>query len=205
VGQVLLPTPTVSVFNGLETGDDFDLGTKIGFFGNGFQKDEKKHGRDCVSIPVTSGDFLLEKKVKFGKGVGGANFWIYAASQKAGLKSAEKAAEAIAGIPGLILPFAGGVVGAASRLGSKYPFLTASTQEDYCPTIPADKNPARKLTKGVEAVFEIVIDATTLDIAKQALKAGITAACSGGVVRIGAANFEGKLGNINIPLHSLLF
>jgi formylmethanofuran--tetrahydromethanopterin N-formyltransferase len=203
-GQVLLPTPTVSVFNGLESGEDFELGTKLGLFGNGFQKEEKKHGRDCVSIPITSGEFLVEKKVKLGKGVGGANFWIFAASQKAGLRSAEKAAEAIAAMPGLILPFAGGVVGAASRIGSKYPFLTASTQEDYCSAIPADKNPGRKLPKGVEAVFEIVIDAINLDVAKKAIAVGIRASCSGGVVKIGAANFAGKLGEINIPLHETL-
>lgn len=204
-GQVLLPTPTVSLFNGLDAGEDFELGTKLGFFGNGFQKEEIKQGRNCVSIPTTAGEFLAEKTVKFGKGVAGGNFWIFAASQKAGLKAAEKAAEAVAVMPGLILPFAGGVVGGASRIGSKYPFLNASTQEDYCASIPADKNPGRKLPKGVEAVFEIIIDAVSLDVAKNGMTAGIRAACMGGVVKIGAANFDGKLGAVNINLHELSF
>ncbi|MBI3793169.1 MAG: formylmethanofuran--tetrahydromethanopterin N-formyltransferase [Nitrospinae bacterium] len=203
-GQVLLPTPTVSVFNGLETGDDFELGSKLGFFGNGFQREEKLHGRDSVLIPLTSGDFIAEKSVKIGRGVGGANFWIFASSQKSGLKSAEKSAEAIASMPGLILPFPGGVVGGASRVGSKYPFLSASTQEDYCPSIPASKNPGRKLPKGTEAVFEIVMDAVSLEAAKAAMAVGIRVACVGGVVKIGAANFSGKLGDIKIPLHDLL-
>ncbi len=204
-GQTLLPAPTVSVFNGLDAGEDFELGVKVGFFGNGFQREERRHGRDCVSVPLTSGEFLIEKSVKIGKGVGGANFWIFAASQKAGLRAAERAAGLVGEMPGLILPFAGGVVAAASRVGSKYPFLTASTQEDYCPSVPEAKNPGRKLPKGVEAVFEIVIDAITLEVAKNALATGIRAACAaGGVVEIGAANFGGKLGDVNIPLREIL-
>ncbi len=204
VGQTLLPTPTVAGFNGLAAGADYELGTKIGFFGNGFQKEEKRHGRDCVVVPIASGEFLIEKTVKVGQGVGGANFWIFASSQKTGLRAAEKAVEAIGGMPGLILPFAGGVVAAPSRVGSKYEFLSASTQEDFCPTIPENKNPSRKLPKGVEAVFEVVIDAVTIDIAQRAMAAGIRAACAGGVVKIGAANFGGKLGDINLPLRSVL-
>lgn len=205
VGQVCLPAPTIQVFNGLDTGASFALGEKLGYFGNGFQRKEKHHGRDCVAIPCTGGDFVVEKLVNLGDGVGGANFWIYAQSNKSGLRVAEKAVEAIVSMPGLILPFASGVVAAASRLGSKYPFLTASTQEDYCPTIPAAKNPNRKLPPKVEAVFEIVIDAVSRDVAEKAMAAGIRAACGGGgVVKIGAANFGGKLGEINLSLPDIL-
>ncbi|MBI5178280.1 MAG: formylmethanofuran--tetrahydromethanopterin N-formyltransferase [Nitrospinae bacterium] len=204
VGQTLLPTPTVFVFNGLAQGEPYELGAKIGFFGNGFQKEEKRHGRDCVVVPITSGEFVLEKTVNIGAGVGGANFWIFASSHKTGLKAAEKAVEAIASVPGLIMPFAGGVVAAASRLGSKYDFLAASTQEDYCPGIAENKNPSRKLPKGVEAVFEIVIDAVSREVAEKAMAVGIRAACVGGVVRIGAANFAGKLGDIHLPLREVM-
>ncbi len=205
VGQVCLPAPTIQVFNGLDAGAPFALGEKLGYFGNGFQREEKHHGRDCIAIPCTAGDFVVEKSVNTGDGVGGANFWIFAQSNKSGLRVAEKAVEAIASMPGLILPFAGGVVAAASRLGGKYGFLTASTQEDYCPTIPAAKNPNRKLPPKVEAVFEIVIDAVSRAVAEKAMAASIRAACGGGgVVKIGAANFGGKLGSINLPLHEIL-
>jgi formylmethanofuran--tetrahydromethanopterin N-formyltransferase len=203
VGQVCLPTPTVMVFNGQGEGDDFELGKKIGYFGNGFESRVEKFGRKCVAVPITSGEFVIEKSVKISQGVGGANFWIYAASQKSGLKSAERAVEAIRGMPGLILPFAGGVVASPSRFGSTYSTLKASTQEDFCPTIGADKNPNRKLPDGVGAVFEIVIDAVSLEVARKAMKAGIEAACIGGVVKIGAASFGGKLGDIFIPLRGL--
>lgn len=204
IGQTCLPAPTVSVFNGLAAGEDFALGDKLGFFGNGFQRDESHHGRPCVAIPVTSGDFIVEKTIKIGWGVGGANFWIFAQSQKTGLKAAEKAVEAIIGMPDIILPFAGGVVGAASRPGSRYNFLSASTQEDFCPTVPSGKHPGKKLPPKVEAVFEIVIDAVSPEAAHKAMAAAIRAACCGGVVKIGAANFGGKLGGINIPLRPLL-
>lgn len=203
VGQVCLPTPTVMVFNGLDEGEDFELGKKIGYFGNGFETNVERHGRKCVAVPITSGEFFIENSVKISHGVGGANFWIYAVSQKSGLKSAERAVEAIRSLPGLILPFAGGVVASPSRMGSTYPSLKASTQEDYCPTIDLSKNPERKIPDGVEAIFEIVIDAVSLDVAREAMKVGIEAACGGGVEKIGAASFGGKLGDILIPLRGL--
>ncbi len=205
VGQVCLPAPTVQVFNALDAGEPFPLGEKLGYFGNGFQKEETHHKRLCVAIPCTAGDFVVEKSVNIGAGVGGANFWIFAQSQKSGLKAAEHAAAAIAPLAGLILPFAGGVVAAASRPGGRYPFLNASTQEDFCPTIPPQKNPARKLPPKVEAVFEVVVDAVDEKTARQAMAAGIRAACqSGGVVKIGSAEFGGKLGNIRLPLREVL-
>ncbi|MDH5543351.1 MAG: formylmethanofuran--tetrahydromethanopterin N-formyltransferase [Nitrospinota bacterium] len=204
VGQVALPTPTVMVFNCLDEGDPWELGKKIALFGNGFEHEEKRHGRDCVVVPITSGEFVMEKSIRIGEGIGGANFWIYASSQKSGLKAAEKAVSAIEPLAGLVLPFAGGVVASASRVGSRYSFLKASTQEDYCPTIDVKKNPGRKLEKGIEAVFEIVLNAVSLEVARTAMKAGIEAACSGGgVVKIGAANFDGALGDIHIPLREL--
>lgn len=204
VGQTLLTVPTVTVFNGLEEGENFELGTKIGFFGNGFEKTVKRFDRECVSVPITSGEFLLEKTVKIGEGVAGANFWIYAESHKAGLKAAEKAVRAISVMPGLILPFTGGVVASASRMGSRYSALKASTQEDFCPSIPIEKNPDRKLPENVKALFEIIIDAVSLETAKSAMAVGIRVACGGGVVKIGSASFGGKLGSINIPLRDIL-
>jgi formylmethanofuran--tetrahydromethanopterin N-formyltransferase len=191
------------VFNGLDDGEDFELGKKIGYFGNGFETIVERHGRECVAVPITSGEFIIEKSVKIANGAGGANFWIYAVSQKSGLKSAERAVNAIKGMPGLILPFAGGVVASPSRVGSTYSMLKASTQEDFCPTIGADKNPNRKLPDGVGAIFEIVFDAVSVDVAREAMKAGIEAACGGGVLKIGAASFGGKLGDILIPLRGL--
>ena len=204
VGQTLLPCPTVMVFNGLGEGEEFDLGAKVGYFGNRFEKSDTRHGRECVAVPITSGEFVVEKTIKLGKGVAGANFWICAASYKAGLRAAERAAMELSRLPGLILPFAGGVVASASRMGSRYPFLNASTQEDYCPAISEKRNPDRKLPDGVEAVFEIVIDAVNVETAERALAIGIPAACSGGIVKISAANFGGKLGSINISLRGCL-
>ena len=204
VGQTLLPCPTVTVFNGLDEGDGFELGAKVGLFGNGFEKPVERDGRSCIAVPITSGEFIVEKNVNIAKGVAGANLWIYASSHKTGLRAAEKAAMAIGKIPGLVLPFTGGVVASASRVGSRYDFLKASTHEDYCPTVTAKKNPDRKLPDGVEALFEIIIDAVSLDTAKQAIGKGIRAACIGGVVKIGAANFGGRLGSITIDLHDCL-
>jgi len=204
VGQICLPAPTISVFNSLSEGKPFDLGEKIGLFGNGFQHTVNKHGRELIAIPITSGEFLIEKNINIATGIGGANFWIYAKSYEAGLKSAERAVSAIEGLPNLILPFVGGIVASPSRVGSRYKGLTASTQEDFCPTISSDKNPNKRVGDDTGAIFEIIIDATSIEVAKEAIGKAIKSACIDGVNKIGATDFGGKLGAIKIPIRGTL-
>lgn len=56
----------------------------------------------------------------------------------------------------------------------------------------------------VRFIPEIVINGTSLDAVKQAMKAGIEAACTAkGVVRISAGNYGGKLGKYKIYLKEL--
>ena len=38
-------------------------------------------------------------------------------------------------VPGIILPFPGGVVRSGSKVGSRYKKLRASTNDAYCPTL----------------------------------------------------------------------
>jgi formylmethanofuran--tetrahydromethanopterin N-formyltransferase len=56
----------------------------------------------------------------------------------------------------------------------------------------------------VKYIPEIVINGTTLENVKQAMKAGIEAAMNvEGVTKISAGNYGGKLGNYKIELRGL--
>src|SRR5438093_12141487 len=78
-------------------------------------------------IPVMDGEFTVEDRFGVRKAVAGGNFLILGRSPEVTLRSAERAVEAIRRIPGVILPFPGGIVRSGSKVGSKYRKLIAST------------------------------------------------------------------------------
>ena len=104
-------------------------------------------------------------------------------------------------MPGVILPFPGGVVRSGSKVGSRYKKLKASTNDAYCPTLRGLVNTA--LPEGANAVYEIVIDGLDLAAVETATRVGIEAACRPGIVKITAGNYGGKLGPHHIKLHEL--
>jgi formylmethanofuran--tetrahydromethanopterin N-formyltransferase len=65
-----------------------------------------------------------------------------------------------------------------------------------------------ELSPDVGAVLEIVIDGLTETEVRHAMRAGIDAACkvgsAGGVLRISAGNYGGKLGQFHFRLHDIV-
>jgi formylmethanofuran--tetrahydromethanopterin N-formyltransferase len=152
-------------------------------------------------MPTMDGEFLCEETFGTVKGVGGGNFLILGTTQAATLAAAEAAVAAIREVPGVIMPFPGGVVRSGSKVGSKYKGLKASTNDAYCPTLRGSVTSA--LPEGVNAVYEIVIDGLDVASVEKAKRLGVLAACRPGVVRITAGNYGGKLGPHHIHLHKL--
>jgi formylmethanofuran--tetrahydromethanopterin N-formyltransferase len=149
------------------------------------------------------GEFLCEDTFGTVKGVGGGNFLVLGETQAQTLAAAEAAVSAIREVPGVILPFPGGVVRSGSKVGSKYKGLKASTNDAYCPTLRGAVNSA--LPDGVNAVYEIVIDGVDLVSVEKATLVGISVATKcPGVKRITAGNYGGKLGPFHIHLAKLL-
>jgi formylmethanofuran--tetrahydromethanopterin N-formyltransferase len=148
------------------------------------------------------GEFLCEDVFGTVKGVAGGNFLIHGDSQSSALAAAEAAVAAIRKVPGVILPFPGGMVRAGSKVGSKYKGLRASTNDAYCPTLRGSVKSA--LGEGVNAVYEIVIDGLDLAAVEEATRVGVRAACRPGILRISAGNYGGKLGPFHLHLHRLL-
>ena len=120
----------------------------------------------------------------------------------AGGAVAEAAVAAMRRVPGVILPFPGGIVRSGSKVGSRYKKLRASTNDAYCPTLRGLV--ASALPEGANATYEIVIDGVDLPAVEEATRVGVRAACRPGVLRISAGNYGGKLGPFHLHLHQLL-
>ena len=178
------------------------VGGNLRFFGDGFQFSKKLEGRRYRRLPTMDGEFTCEDVFGTTKGVAGGNFLILARTQLVGLAAAEAAAAAIRRLPGVILPFPGGIVRSGSKVGSRYKKLRASTNDAYCPTLRGQVKTA--LPEEVNAVYELVIDGLDLAAVEEATRVGIRAACIPGVVKITAGNYGGSLGPFHLHLHKLL-
>ncbi len=204
VGQCVLTCPTTACFNGLPVVKEkaLRIGGMLRFFGDTFQFSKKLEGRRFWRLPVMDGEFLCEDYFGTVKGVAGGNFLILGASQSAALAAAEAAVAAIGAVPGVILPFPGGIVRSGSKVGSRYKKLRASTNDAYCPTLRGQVESA--LPPGANAVYEVVIDGLDLAAVEEATRVGVRAACREGVLGITAGNYGGKLGPFHLHLHKLL-
>jgi formylmethanofuran--tetrahydromethanopterin N-formyltransferase len=203
VGQCVMTCPTTACFNGLQPGEEtVRVGGLLRFFGDGHQASKKLDGRRYWRVPVMDGEFLCEDTFGVKPAVAGGNFLILATDQAAALGAAEAAVRAIRGVPGVILPFPGGVVRSGSKVGSRYKALRASTNDEYCPTLRGQGR--SRLPADVHAVYEIVIDGLGLGAVEAAMRAGVRAACGPGVVQISAGNYGGKLGQYPLHLHRIL-
>ena len=206
VAQTVLTCATAACFDGLPGAERrVGLGKVLRYFGDGYQASKLLDGRRYWRVPVMEGEFLCEESVGAQKAIGGGNFLILAESAEAALQAAEAAAEAMRGIPGVALPFPGGIVRSGSKVGSRrYKKMIASTNEAYCPTLRGRSRVRSELCDGVNSVLEIVVDGLEREAISASLRAGIVAACRPGVLEISAGNYGGKLGKHLFPLRELL-
>ena len=205
VGQCVLTTPTSAVFAGLD-GEALNLGKNLRFFGDGFQMSKVIGGRRYWRIPVMDGEFLCEETTGMIKAVGGGNFLVLARGQTEALGACEAAIEAMSRLRGVIMPFPGGVVRSGSKVGSKYKALPASTNDAFCPTLRGAVK--SELPPEAGAVLEIVIDGLTQADVRDAMRTGIEAVCkvgaAGGILRVSAGNYGGKLGQFHFKLREIM-
>ncbi len=205
IAQCILTCPTTACFNGLpiDPTRSLKIGGNLRFFGDGWQISKLLDDRRYWRIPVMDGEFLCEDLFGTVKAVGGGNLLILAETQSSGLRAAEAAVAAARQIPGVILPFPGGVVRSGSKVGSKYKALKASTNDAYCPTLRGAA--ASELPEGVNAVYELVMDGLDLASVERATWEAMLAATKvEGVRRLTAGNYGGKLGPFHIHLRKLI-
>lgn len=202
LSQNVLTCPTARIFNVLSGGDkQYEMGRKIAYFGDGYQEEAHRHGRDGWVIPILGGEFFLEKHIGHADGLMGGNLWLMGADEASALLAAERGVEAAGRTPGVILPFPGGVASSGSKAGSKYSFSIASTFEDFCPTLRDKVGEKSRLPGGVNSVMELIINGRDLDSITAATRAAIEAAVeTPGLIRISAGNYGGRLGKSFVHL-----
>ena len=207
IGQCVLTCPTTAAYAGIAEGEPVALGKNLRFFGDGWQIAKMIDGVRYWRIPVMDGEFVAQETTAVVKAVGGGNLLLLARDTETALAVAEAAVAAMRRLPNVVMPFPGGVVRSGSKVGSKYPALGASTNDAFCPSLLGlVKN--SELTAETRCVLEIVIDGLTeADVAaamRAGMEAGIGIGAKGGLLRISAGNYGGKLGPYHFHLHRLL-
>jgi formylmethanofuran--tetrahydromethanopterin N-formyltransferase len=204
IGQTVLTCPTTACFDGLpDATERLSVGRALRVFGDGYQASKVIGGRRFWRIPVMEGEFLIQEDFGRTSGIGGGNFLMLGETEEAALAAAEAAVHAMTGMRGVILPFPGGIVRSGSKVGSKrYRNLVATTNDAFAPTLrPLTTS---DLPKGVNAVFEIVVDGLDFGSIAAAMRVGIEAACIPGIRAITAGNYGGKLGPHHFHLRHII-
>ena len=202
ISQNVLSSPTAACFNLLDTDPYYKLGRKLAYFGDGYEFRDVRHGRRVWVVPILGGEFVIDRRFGFREGLMGGNLWFFGSDLDSALAAAERGVAAIKKVPGVIMPFPGGIAGSGSKAGSRYSFSIASTYEKFCPTLRERLGERSALPAGVGSVMEIIINGHDLDSLIQATQAAIAASLdSPGLVRISAGNYGGRLGKSFIYLH----
>jgi formylmethanofuran--tetrahydromethanopterin N-formyltransferase len=216
VSQNVMTCPTTAAFNVLDAsgrwcastlppivgGKWFPLGRKVAYFGDGHQYKADRFGRACWVVPILSGEFVIERRCGFADGLMGGNLWFFGATADAALDAASRAATAASEVPGVVLPFPGGVASSGSKAGSRYKFAIASTYAEYCPTLRGKEGIASRLPDGVVSVQEIIINGCDLPTIVKATQAAIAAGRDvPDLLTISAGNYGGRLGKSFVYLH----
>lgn len=204
VGQCVMTCATTACYNGLPIEEKtISVGGRLRYFGDGWQLSKKLDGRRYWRVPVMDGEFTCEAVFGTVKGVAGGNLILCGVDVTSTLEAAEAAVAAMRTVPGVILPFPGGVVRSGSKVGSKYKALRASTNNAFAPTLRGAVE--SDLPPEAHCAYEIVIDGLTLEAVECATAAGIlTARDQPGIVAITAGNYGGKLGPFHIKLRHVM-
>ena len=205
VSQNVLTCPTAAAFSPMgedvAAGRSIPLGRKLAYFGDGHEFEDRRHGRPVWVVPILGGEFVLDRDFGFADGVMGGNLWFLGETEDAALDAGVKAVAAAAGIPGVVTPFPGGLAGSASKAGSHYKFLIASTFAEWCPTLKTKLGDESRVPEGVVSIQEIILNGRDLETVARATHAAIDAAQDvPGLRAIRAGNYGGRLGKSFIPL-----
>ncbi|MCK5499047.1 MAG: formylmethanofuran--tetrahydromethanopterin N-formyltransferase [Gammaproteobacteria bacterium] len=206
VGQSVMTTATTACYAGIHDGQQIAMGKSLRYFGDGFQISKVINGHRFWRIPVMHGEFICEDTTGVTDAIGGGNFLVLAKTARHALLACEKAVDEIQKVPGVITAFPGGMVGSGSKVGSKYDFLPASTNEAYCPTLKGQVD--SELSDEIGSVLEIVIDGLNEESINEAMRVGIKAVCAygskKGICRVSAGNYGGDLGPYHFHLRKIM-
>ena len=203
IRQDILVKPFTAVFDALPNPEGkIGMMERVGHCGDGFEWEENRYGRKMIVVPLMVSNFLIERELGYARGIMGANFWFMCKTKQAVMEGGRKALDAIHQVPGVITPF--DVCSAGSKPETKFPSIGPTTNHPYCPTLKERLGKKSKVPEDVKYIPEIVINGTSLEAVKEAMKLGIESAADvNGVVMVSAGNYGGKLGKHRIYLWEL--
>jgi formylmethanofuran--tetrahydromethanopterin N-formyltransferase len=203
IRQDILVKPFTAVFDALRNAEGkMDMMERIGHCGDGHEWEEERFGRNVIVVPLMVPDFIIERRLGYAHGVMGANFWIMCSTKEALRKAGENALHAIHRVTGVVTPF--DVCAAGSKPETHFPLIGPTTNDPFCPSLKHRLREIHKVPEGVRYIPEIVINGTSLETVREAMKKGIEATLDiDGVVGISAGNYGGKLGEFKINLREL--
>jgi len=203
IRQDILVKPFTALFDALPKADGkMGMMERVGHCGDGFEWKEQRYGRNMIAIPLMVSNFLIERELGYARGVMGANFWFMCETKRAVMEAGRKALDAIHQVLGVITPF--DVCSAGSKPETNFPLIGPTTNHPYCQTLKKKLGLESRVPEDVKYIPEIVINGTSMEAVKKAMKAGIESASKvDGVVRISAGNYRGKLGKHKIYLREL--
>lgn len=201
LSQNILTCPTATVYDHLQSDTYFKLGKKIAYFGDGHQFRDNRNGLPVWVIPIMGGEFVLSRRFGYKDGIMGGNLWFMGEDQEYAIDAALQAAKAADSTLGVVTTFPGGVAASASKAGSKYSFLFASTYEKFCPTLKEKLGEKSGVPAGVNSIMEIIINGRDLETVAKATYNALDATNSlPGLKLITAGNYGGRLGKSFIYL-----
>jgi formylmethanofuran--tetrahydromethanopterin N-formyltransferase len=205
IRQDILVKPFTTLFDALPKPDGkIGMMERVGHCGNGFEWTEKLYGRNMIVIPLMVSNFQIEEEMGYARGVMGANFWYMCKTEQAVMEAGKKALDSIHQVLGVITPF--DVCSAGSKPETNFPSIGPTTNHLYCPSLKEKLGEESKVPEGVNYIPEIVINGTSLEAVKKAMRVGIESTSNvEGVIRISAGNYGGKLGRHKIGLLQELF
>jgi formylmethanofuran--tetrahydromethanopterin N-formyltransferase len=204
IRQGILVKSFTAVFDALFVRPEgkIDMMERVGHCGDGFEWEKEIYGRGMIVVPLMVPDFLIERYVGYARGIAGGNFWVMCKTKRTVMRAGRAALGAIRQVEGVITPF--DVCSAGSKTQTKFPLIGPTTNHPYCPSIKSKLGTMSRVPEGVKYIPEIVINGTSLEAVKRAMKAGIASAIEiEGVVGISAGNYGGKLGDHRIHLRGL--
>lgn len=204
IRQDILVKPFTAVFDALPNPEGkLDMMNRVGHCGDGYEWMEQCSGHEVIVVPLMVPDFVIERYIGYARGVMGANFWVMCRTKRALRKMAVETLKAIRKVAGVITPF--DVCSAGSKPETRFPWIGPSTNHLYCPSLKQKLGLESKVPEKVRYIPEIVINAVSLNVAKQAMRVGIRAALDiEGVELVSAGNYGGKLGEYKIYLRELM-
>jgi formylmethanofuran--tetrahydromethanopterin N-formyltransferase len=203
IRQDILVKPFTALFDALPNPDGkIGMKERVGHCGDGYEWTENRYKRTMIVVPLMVSNFLIEKELGYARGVMGANFWFMCKTKRAVMEAGNKALDAISQVKGVIAPF--DICSAGSKPETKFPLIGPTTNHPYCSTLKTRLGQESKVPKGVKYIPEIVINGTSMEAVKKAMKAGIRSVTKvDGVVKVSAGNYGGKLGKHKIYLKEL--